>query len=153
MRVAAVLSDVWRLAAPQPRCSFALALPLSVCSVSPVLPVLCLPRAWLLCRPPMCWTETPQLTRPDGLVVRRYGLLDDTPGPSSIGQGLEQRPPPAEPLTAAVAGLFGRRLLAAVVQVCLRCGAALSREVLGGQGLTGVHNALASGENRGKFGC
>eukprot|EP01047_Picozoa_sp_COSAG01_P142292 COSAG01_NODE_73518_length_243_cov_5.215278_2_plen_30_part_01 len=25
--------------------------------------------------------EPPQLTRPDGLVVRRYGHLDDTPPP------------------------------------------------------------------------
>ena len=34
------------------------------------------------CPPPMRLAETPQLTRPGGLVVRRYGHLDDTPPPA-----------------------------------------------------------------------
>ena len=34
------------------------------------------------CLPPMRLAETPQLTRPDGLVVRRHGHLDDTRPPT-----------------------------------------------------------------------
>ena len=61
-------------------------------------------------------------------------------------------PPFLPPLNVTVAGVFGGRLLAAAEEVCLRFVAALSRGVLGGQGLTSVHKALASVENRGKFG-
>ena len=49
------------------------------------------------CPPPMRLTEPPQLTRPDGLVVRRYGLLDDTPPLLANASHLEQRPPLASP--------------------------------------------------------
>ena len=58
-------------------------------------------------------------------------------------------PPLLPPLTAAVAGVCGGQCLATANQVCPRCVAALLRERLGGQGLTGVLQALASGENRG----
>jgi hypothetical protein len=62
-------------------------------------------------------------------------------------------PPLLPPLTAAVAGVCGGQCLATANQVCPRCVATLSRGFSGGQGLTGVHKALASVENRGKFGC
>jgi hypothetical protein len=42
--------------------------------------------------------EPPQLTRPDGLVVCRYGLLDDTPPPPCERLSMEQRPPLPQPL-------------------------------------------------------
>jgi hypothetical protein len=41
--------------------------------------------------------EPPQLTRPGGLVLRRYGLLDDTPPLLANTSRLEQRPPLAVP--------------------------------------------------------
>ena len=61
-------------------------------------------------------------------------------------------PPLLTTTNVTVADVFGGWLLAAAAEVCLRCVAALSRGVLGGLGLTSVHKALASVENRGKFG-
>jgi hypothetical protein len=52
-------------------------------------------------------------------------------------------------LTAAVADVFGSRLLAAAEEVCLRCVAALLRGDLGGQEPADVHKARESGENGG----
>jgi hypothetical protein len=74
------------------------------------------------CLPPMRLTEPPQLTRPDGLVVRRYGYLGETARrPPSLANAshLEQRPPLASPLTVTVADVFGSRFLAAAEEVCL----------------------------------
>jgi hypothetical protein len=42
-------------------------------------------------------------------------------------------PPLLPPLTVTVADVFGSRFLAAAEEVCLRCCAALFRDVLGGQ--------------------
>jgi hypothetical protein len=57
--------------------------------------------------------------------------------------------PLPQPLTVTAAGVFGGQLLAAAERVCLRCGAALLRDVLGGQEAAGVHKARESVKKRG----
>ena len=52
-------------------------------------------------------------------------------------------------MTVAAAGVFGGQSLATAEEVYLHCGAAMFRDVSGGQELTGVHKALASVKKRG----
>jgi hypothetical protein len=102
------------------------------------------------CPPPMRVAGSPQLTRPGGLVARRYGVLHDTRPHACERLHHRAAPPPLpQPVIVAAAGVFGGWLLAAPEDVCPYCCARLLRDILGGQELTGVHQASKTVQNGG----